>query len=1520
MRTSGPVIAVPGHYEDVRLLFPEHERSFKVLFPAYDPIIIEGWIIHVNISSTSLNVGETLEASYLAEYCSPWGGGPEPLNATLILEAPDSFEPLNSLERKLDVTHTSGVFSLKAVKPGTCNITLRLEGNAVFANTGSKKETYVIQIVSPPAPSLSVEIVERDTSVLKHAKLVLRLRNSGGGPARNIVLEASGSHLENVSRSLGSIEAGESRDFELTLRLLQPSSLARIVVKYSDDDGNPYLVGLETMVSTETFWVPEHFEEYTVIVPEHEETLRVFVPGYEAATHVRFYALWDERILGEAIFYAERVHSPFPYETNLSMGLIPIPVPGLGVELGIGTGRQALTEAGVKIMVKSIEPYYEYLDILNEDDILTLTGADKQSLRSGNISSDYRVEPLKPYWVESSSVVLNATQLALYQAKMEGVKKTNPDIDYDYKETVADVRTMVGRAEPGYVALIYRPLKIVGEGPLKTVRVRNLARIGLDYRVNVETFIPTVFGRVSDEKGWKYLCLNGMEDAVLLSSSLDSYKREVNVNLTCNGRLVAGARFILDPESSPFWKGFWDGLASQAWKIALTGVVMVILTVASKGTVGALALKLAVLTILSATIVINALSQYNELGQIVFTSHALREIGGIIANHANEFKALGYVETTSILNRAADDVQKLVEAVGTDLASILDFLSRVCVDMSIDEWGILLGLREAEPYNKGYVWGKAVGNAISLLVFIAGFCHLATSGATPASLGAKAKAVLQGAWNWLTPALTDAIGVIRNTPKLAKGYSMLITIFSNAKKMGKSIVEVLKMDTRAVMDLADISGRIWEKIMDAAKRRKLSDNAVKGFTDLCSKLGEGALKELGENIDVLLSKSGGFVDEFFKWTGRVEADPQWAVETTGKLSRLSGEELDGLGKALAKVGESFENGLKLFNNYFKTIELEQYDRGIANALAEAVSKNVEMLDAWGRAIDDGYSIYFGKAPDTYLVPTPEDQSKIQGKVVYVYVLDGNTKDIIVKGSRKLTGQKVFKFGKSDIKSGNELLVLINKFTVEDFYNKYAVKDKIIIEGGNAYYKDVNGKALKQLGPGVLDGYLDETYIDFPFKDLKGKAELEDAPEYRLRVSDSGYQMLIDSLGERNAVGRAELKTVKDDSGKIVAELLFVQTPEGPLRGIYLLSRSLPEGWKWCLSNEENIVPLESSQVKVSVDDLLWRILDPQTYERLKAGLEGGMARVTAVFDTLSGKAAVWTGSPSLNFMVPEGATVLSKLYIVWADGFEHEVGNTIFKLSGGNVEISGPEGSIMLQADYRLSLPTTGKTILLMDLPFSGNFKPAFDIYVDDSGNLVTKPTLKHVLQGEVQNSWDVVKCEYQQTYYIAKGMQLDQVLIIYKDDGGVKIISLTQYLPRNIETNPNHAVAVIHVEDVLKEKGYQEMKYEDYRKTPKGDRYYDITAVFQGEEILVEAKTGMEKSFDKYQITKDTSYLKNKKDILMIYYFDNPPSNDGAKRYLQCIRQTYLENPELEGKIFVIIGGDKMVEPTDSSLDPYMP
>ncbi|MBO3842217.1 MAG: hypothetical protein FGF48_07360, partial [Candidatus Brockarchaeota archaeon] len=126
------------------------------------------------------------------------------------------------------------------------------------------------------------------------------------------------------------------------------------------------------------------------------------------------------------------------------------------------------------------------------------------------------------------------------------------------------------------------------------------------------------------------------------------------------------------------------------------------------------------------------------------------------------------------------------------------------------------------------------------------------------------------------------------------------------------------------------------------------------------------------------------------------------------------------------------------------------------------------------------------------------------------------------------------------------------------------------------------------------------------------------------------------------------------------------------------------------------------------------------------------------------------------------------------------------------MEISGPEGSIMLQLDYWLSRCWKGKPILLMDFPFSGNFKPAFDIYVDDSGNLVAKPTLKYVLQGEVQNSWDVGKCEYQKTHRISGSSEVvDDVLVIYRKDGNPKVIGLTKPVPPRVDSA--HGVAVLH-------------------------------------------------------------------------------------------------------------------------------
>ncbi|MBO3842019.1 MAG: hypothetical protein FGF48_06335 [Candidatus Brockarchaeota archaeon] len=991
LRTSGPIIAVPGHYEDVRVIYPEHERSFKVLFPAYDPIIIEGWIIHVNISSTSLNVGETLGVSFSAEYCSPFGGTPEPLNATLTLYAPDSLEPLNGVERKLDDTHTEGFFRLKAVKPGTYNITLRLEGNAVFENTGGKEETYTVQIASPPAPLLSIEIAERDTSVLKHARLVLRLCNNGGGPARNVVLEITGGDMESVTRSLGSIEPGESRDVELTLRLLQPASLARIRVAYSDEEGNTYLVGFETTVSTETFWVPEHFEEYTVIVPEHEETLRVFVPGCEAATHVRFYALWDERILGEAVFTAERLGETPYYETSLRMGLIPVPIPGLGVELSINAGRKALTEAGVKIMVTSIEPYYKYLGVLGEEELLRLVDTDKQSLRSGNVSSDFKVEPMKPYWVKGSSVVLNATQLALYQAMMDDVKKANPDIDYEYRETIADVRTRVGSAEQGYVTLLYHPLKTSGEGPLRGIRVRNFAGVGFEYRVNVESKIVTVFGKVKGENGWKHLYLSGKEDAVLLSPSpSDGFEREVTVNLTYNGRLVAQARFTLKPESSPYWKGFWDGLASQAWKIVISvGLMVIVGFIVPAGHV-----VTASRIILGVGVAMNLL----EVGMDVYNAYKARDEMNALANETLE-RAGEYLdkgdsehagECVELARRLRIEANATIENLG------INALSELLIDVTWDE--ICVALRWKEPlvlpgenkdYKIGYATGRVAGAIVLCMLYASFYAMIAKIKAEriagePLSVSQILRMMGRGIYNWITPAIWDAVVLMRG--KIGSSVGKVVDLLLGNKyssRFGEAVGSLLQ-DARGelpkIKDTVDASSEISRNVLENVPSKESSGKILDAIGSVIEQYSLEELEEKGGTIarsivSMWIKDGDEAIDSLNSWLSENTKDiekmePLERLKVVEKmrtlddiLLRIGGDAAKGVGVRIGdivdtyleilKSGENFANRFleivlkyPFLLNELKGIDYGRFEHttGIFNALDYVIERNMGSIE------------------------------------------------------------------------------------------------------------------------------------------------------------------------------------------------------------------------------------------------------------------------------------------------------------------------------------------------------------------------------------------------------------------------------------------------------------------------------------------------------------------------------------------------------------------------------------------------
>ena len=581
--STTPVVAVPGHYEDLKVLVPEHEKKFKVLFPAYDPAVYEGWLVDVELSSTSLAVGEVLRVS-----CSafPEGVDPdaEPLDANLSLLAPGAFEVLGGNLIRLDNPNRNGSFELRALQPGTYNLTLKLQGNACFNTwpTGSEL-SFAVQVVAPGSPSVSVSIADVDTSALKRAKLKVELSNSGGGAARNLFVEVTGSNLKPESRSIGDLEAGVAREEPFDLRLLQESSSIVARVSYRDDDNNSYLVETRSSVWSNNFFVPEHFEEHTAIVPEHEETVKVFVSGYEGYTHVRFYAFvldWMTSVPG--VYVAPKLEEGEHYGGfELHAVMMPCSLYGFELDVSKDMSEVTLRQSNVSLMLTSLEPCFDYVGTLEEADAAELIGVSAGQLRKGELPKFFRSQVVGSCWRNSSAAVtLNSTEFELYKARMAELRVYNEDVRYNYRSYVNATRASTNSTQASFAAFVYHPLNVKGSGPLTSIQVKNYAARNMSYELRVSQFNLGAYyplGKpIWEVRSYSFL-VRGMGDDALLASSLASSDFTYVARLFNGCNLVAEVVFSLYSEPSPFWECFWEEVRGRLpWILATSTIIVLV--------------------------------------------------------------------------------------------------------------------------------------------------------------------------------------------------------------------------------------------------------------------------------------------------------------------------------------------------------------------------------------------------------------------------------------------------------------------------------------------------------------------------------------------------------------------------------------------------------------------------------------------------------------------------------------------------------------------------------------------------------------------------------------------------------------------------------------------------------------------------------------------------------------------------------------------------------------------------------
>ncbi|MEM2980016.1 MAG: hypothetical protein QW385_01385 [Thermoproteota archaeon] len=492
-----------------------------------------------------------------------------------------------------------------------------------------------------------------------------------------------------------------------------------------------------------------------------------------------------------------------------------------------------------------------------------------------------------------------------------------------------------------------------------TIRVRNFAGIGFDYRVDFESRILTVFGKAGGENGWKHLYISGKEDAVLLSPSPnDGFEREVTVNLTYNGRLVAQTKFLLKPESSPCWKGFWDGLASQAWKIVISVGLMVI--------VGFVVPAGHVVTASRIILGVGVAMNLFEIGMDVYNAYLARDEMNALSNEtlkrAGEYLAKGDVEHAGECVELAHRLR--IEANATFENLGINALLKLLADVTWDEICIALGWKEPlvlpgenKEYKIGYATGRVAG-AIVLCILYASFYTMITKikaeriGGEPLSVSQVLRLMGRGIYNWITPSIWDAIVLMRG--KIGGFASSVVDLLLGNKyssRFGEAVGNLLK-DAKGefpkVGDTLDVSSGLSKEVLENVPSRESSKKILDAVGTIIKHYSLDELKEKGGTVvrsimSMWIKDGDEAIDSLNNWLSVNTRD----MDKMDPLERLKVvEKVRALEDILLKIkGDATEGvGVRIGDIVDTYLEALESGEDIANRFLEFVLKYPILLD------------------------------------------------------------------------------------------------------------------------------------------------------------------------------------------------------------------------------------------------------------------------------------------------------------------------------------------------------------------------------------------------------------------------------------------------------------------------------------------------------------------------------------------------------------------------------------------------
>ncbi|MBO3754913.1 MAG: hypothetical protein FGF53_08595 [Candidatus Brockarchaeota archaeon] len=543
------IVTVPGHFEETREAVKSQVSEFRVLLPAYDPLVVD-----TSVSPTRVKVGDVITVS--ARIRNPQEARGFKVLLGIKFSDSDAFEAWVNPPGMISGYSGQPIYLyLRAKRPGTYRVTIYFgvvepEGLDVVFWNGEKTVTYTV-IVLPEAPRLRVEVEAE--ALAKFANISITLVNSGGQEANGVKLFVTGD-VEEKQLDVGRV--WHTWEGNVITKLLSPIAKVNVTVVYYDLEGRKRSNTALTTISTTNFVTPEEWRTYLVEVPGYEETKRVFVPGYEGATHVKLY-----------LMRVDLAPSPVLNYFN-GLSLIPISPNGFTLTLENASNIE-VPEA--RYMLLDVKPGFLYERVLREDEVKKLFRINgDERLELSGIPPGYEVELLKEEIVNQSEIVTVSDDF------YEQLKHSNwEDHDYKYEDTGVkkwDLDKAIARVQHGKtLELVYRPLTCQGD-LVKGVLVKNYAARDMAYELEV------LQGPIAEAPpGNSILNIQAYGSIPLNIVQLESMDYPIFIRLKYQGRIIASLWVHATAKVSEFWSGFWDGVKEKLPGIIVTATIMVIL-------------------------------------------------------------------------------------------------------------------------------------------------------------------------------------------------------------------------------------------------------------------------------------------------------------------------------------------------------------------------------------------------------------------------------------------------------------------------------------------------------------------------------------------------------------------------------------------------------------------------------------------------------------------------------------------------------------------------------------------------------------------------------------------------------------------------------------------------------------------------------------------------------------------------------------------------------------------------------